>query len=158
MTQKQAAELLMLQELTKQQSDLTKSQADSSEKISNASNPRNLSETVWPLLQAHSTPTMPQNGSLLAPHRGNVHVDPKVTQQVTLASKQLLIDYGPLKKGKSSSPKPLRSKGISNNFLMIGSMPLPQSHQKSMKGSPLPPLMSCLQRLHFRLSGTTSRV
>jgi hypothetical protein len=57
MTQRQAAELLTLQESTKQQSDLTKSLADSSEKISIASNPRNLSEVAWPLLQAHPSPT-----------------------------------------------------------------------------------------------------
>ena len=80
MMQKQAAELLTLQESTKQQSDLTKSLAVSSEKISITSNPRNLSESAWPLLQAHPSPASPQNGPQLSPHQGNVHADPKIAQ------------------------------------------------------------------------------
>ena len=80
MTQKQAAELLTLQESTKQQADLAKSLAASSEKLSIASNPRNLSASAWPLLQVHPSPASPQSGSQAPSHRGNVHTDPKVIQ------------------------------------------------------------------------------
>lgn len=34
-----------------------------------------------------------------------MHADPKVTQQVTLASKQLLIEYDPLEEGEELRPK-----------------------------------------------------
>ena len=57
--QKQAAELLALQELTKQQSDLVKLLTDSTEKMSNAFNTRGLLETAWPHLQILFPPQVP---------------------------------------------------------------------------------------------------
>lgn len=92
--QKQAAELLALQESTKQQSGLYKSLANSTKKIGSTSNPRCLLDAVWPHLLAFSSfPTgLSQNGLLLTPTWGNVHVNPKVAQWVTLTSKQLSIN------------------------------------------------------------------
>ena len=86
-TQKQAAELLTLQDLIKQQSELVKSLTDASEKASLSSNPRNLTDTAWPPLPTSGGvsfnsglpfPSAPQNAA---------HADPKVAQRVLLAMK-----------------------------------------------------------------------
>ena len=51
-TQKQAAELLSLQEAVKQQANFIKLLADTSEKATQLPNPRGLSDAAWPLLTA----------------------------------------------------------------------------------------------------------
>ena len=51
-TQKQAAELLSLQESVKQQSELVKLIADVTDKANLAANPRNLADAAWPPLPA----------------------------------------------------------------------------------------------------------
>ena len=98
-SQKQATELLSLQDVVKQQAELIKLLS-----VIQQSNPRGLSEASWPLLP----PAGPPSGSQphLGPrhHRVNVSTDPKVAQRVALATKQLLIDYGPLKEGEELRP------------------------------------------------------
>ena len=103
--QKQAAKLLSLQDLIKQQTELIKSLTDASEKAALAANPRSLADSAWPPLPASGSaafspglpfPSAPQNA---------VHTDPKVSQRVAITAKQLLIEYGPLEEGEVPRPK-----------------------------------------------------
>ena len=104
-TQKQASELLALQDAVKQQTVLIKSLTDASDNIAQPLNPRGLSDSAWPLLAALSTTNCPRAPLGPNPHRSNSILDPKVTQRVVLASKQLLIDYGPLDEGEELRPR-----------------------------------------------------
>ena len=99
-TQKQAADLLTLQDSIKQQSKLIKSLTDTSEKASLSPNPRNLTDSAWPPLP--TTGGIPFNSGLLFPSvpRNTAHADPKVAQHISLTLKQLLIEYGPLEEGE----------------------------------------------------------
>jgi hypothetical protein len=96
--QQQATELLSLQELVKQQNDLTKSLAESSVKLSQMSTAQGLTDSAWPLLST-ANPTAPHTihpASLLHTHNPSPTA-PKLLHWVSLASKQTLIEYGPLK-------------------------------------------------------------
>ena len=109
-SQQQATELLSLQESVKQQNDLTKSLAESSEKLIQSSASRGLTDTAWLLLSA-SNPTSPHSihpASLLHTHNSSPAV-PKLLHQVSLASKQLLIDYGPLDENEAPWDKSIES-------------------------------------------------
>jgi hypothetical protein len=94
-SQKQAAELLSLQELVKQQCDNAKLIADSSVKLSTAQATGKLMDIAWPTLTS-ANPTSPQPihpASLL--HSCTVsQANLKVLHCIALASKQLLIKYG----------------------------------------------------------------
>ena len=103
--QKQAAELLSLQEAVKQQADLINSLADASGKATQAPNPRGLSDAALPLLTTSGPQGHLQGPLGPMPPRGPPMADPKVAQCVALASRQLLIDYGPLDKGEELCPK-----------------------------------------------------
>ena len=104
-TQKQASELLALQDAVKQQTVSTKLLMDASDNITQPLNPRGLSDLAWPLLVASSPPNCPRVPLGPNPHCSNSILDPKVTQRVVLASKQLLIDYSPLDEGEESHPR-----------------------------------------------------
>jgi hypothetical protein len=85
-TQKQAAELLSLQESVKQQVELVKTITDASEKANLAANPRNLADAAWPPLPAaKNAPLNLGSPAFMAPC-GATHADPKVTQHVALAT------------------------------------------------------------------------
>ena len=99
-SQKQADELLSLQDAVKQQAELIKSLTETQ-----TLNPRGLPEASWPLLSASNPNSGVQTPPGPAPPRINTITDPKVVQRVSLASKQLLIDYGPLDEGEELRPK-----------------------------------------------------
>jgi len=105
-SQQQATELLSLQETSKQHSDLIKSLADSSEKLNQVSNSRNLTDSAWPLLSAvNQSPSQLVHPVLLLHSHNTSHTTPKVLQWVSLASKQLLIEYGPLEENENPREK-----------------------------------------------------
>ena len=79
-TQKQASELLALEDAVKQQTVLIKSLTDTSDNIAQPLNPRGLSDSAWLLLAASSPPNCPQVPLGPNPHRSNSVSDPKVTQ------------------------------------------------------------------------------
>ena len=100
-SQQQASELVSLQESVKLQTDIAKSLADSSEKISIASDPKSLANADWPPLASTGNNNMAHQlhpASLL--HRRGSPIDPRVLQRISLASKQLLLDYGLLDEGE----------------------------------------------------------
>jgi hypothetical protein len=106
--QKQAAELLSLQESVKQQIDSAKSITESSDKLNMAHTPGNLLDPAWPLLEAMNpaTPQLVHLASLLH-SRGAPQTNPKVLHRISLVSKQLLIKYGPLEVNE-----PLRERSL----------------------------------------------
>ena len=106
-TQKQAAELLTLQDSIKQQSELVKLLTDASEKASLTTNPRNLVDTVWPPLPASGGVAF--NSDLPSAPQSAAHANPKVAQRVALTAKQLLIEYGPLEEGEVPRPKTIEA-------------------------------------------------
>ena len=94
-SQKQAAELLLLQDAVKQQAELIKSLTDAQ-----PLNPRGLLEAAWPLLTASNPTSSLKAPSGPVPPQINMLSAPKVVQQVTLTFKKLLINYGPLEEGE----------------------------------------------------------
>ena len=106
-SQKQAAELLSLQESVKQQGELVKLIADVSKKSSLAANPRNLAEAAWPPLPASGGAPLHRGAPAFSAPRNIPHADPKVMQCVALTAKQLLIKYSPLEDGETLHPKTL---------------------------------------------------
>jgi hypothetical protein len=109
--QKQVTELLSLQDLIKQQSELIKLLTDASKKAALTSNPRNLVDSAWPPLPATGGMAFNPGLSLSSAPRNAVHADPKVSHRVVLAAKQLLIKYGPLKEGEVPCPKTIEAQG-----------------------------------------------
>jgi hypothetical protein len=95
-SQKQAAATLNLQEVAKHHSELANSLADSSTKFTQASNPRNLSDSEWPLpfMSNAPHPHSTHPASLLSSSSPASLV--KVQQHTLLTSKQLMIEYSPL--------------------------------------------------------------
>ena len=102
--QKHASELLELQDSMKQQVELVKSIAETAEKLAQNPNLRGLADTAWPLLSGSNRQST-QGQSSLPLHRGSSQADPKIIQRVSLAAKQLLIEYGPLNEGERPHPK-----------------------------------------------------
>jgi hypothetical protein len=100
-TQQQATELISLQESVKLNNDLTKSLADSSEKLNQVSASRSLTHSAWPPLPA----TRPSSqsihpASLLHSNNNSASANPQILHRISLASKQLLIEYGPLEENE----------------------------------------------------------
>jgi hypothetical protein len=109
-SQQQATELLSLQESVKQHNDLTKSLAESSEKLNQVSTSRSLTNTAWPPLSA-TNPAPSQTihpASLLHSHNSS-SATPQILQRVSLASKQLLIEYGPLEENETPRDKSIEA-------------------------------------------------
>ena len=107
--QKQASGLLSLQDSVKQQETLAKSLADSADKLIHAPNPLGLDKSAWPRLGTNPSGTLlavPPGGQKV---RGNHQTNPKVAQRVALATKQLLIDYGPLDVGEELHPRTIEA-------------------------------------------------
>ena len=95
-----------MQEAVKQQAGLINSLTAASEKAAaQAPNPRGLSDAAWPQLTASGPLGHLRITTGPMPPRGLPMADPKVVQRVTLASRQLLIDYGPLEEGEELHPK-----------------------------------------------------
>jgi hypothetical protein len=97
--QKQA--VLSLQESVKQQIDNAKAIAEASAKLNTAHTPGDLLDPAWPPLEAMNpaSPHLIHLASLLH-SRSTPQTNPKVLHQISLASKQLLIEYGPLEVNK----------------------------------------------------------
>jgi len=121
-SQQQASDLLNLQESISKQSDFVKSLANSSEKVNQASNPRSLADSNWPLLSS-SSPPPPQGvhpASLLTT-ASNSPASSKISQRISLASKQLMIEYGPLGENELPRDKSVESqrtlKQLFNNWV-----------------------------------------
>ena len=116
-TQKQAAELLSLQESVKQQIELVKTITDAADRAVLATNPRNLADAAWPPMPAAGNAPLNLGPPAFMASRSAVHADPKVMQRVVLAAKQLLIEYGPLDEGEALQPKTLEEqKGLRQLF------------------------------------------
>jgi hypothetical protein len=100
-SQQQANELISLQESVKQQNDVAKSLAETLEKLSNTSSSRSLNDSAWPPLSAMNPVTSQavHPSSLLHSHNP-ASTNPQILQRVSLASKQLLIEYGPLEENE----------------------------------------------------------
>ena len=96
-SQQQANELISLQESVKQQIDVAKTLAETSEKLNIVSSSRSLNDSAWPPLSATNPGTSQavHPSSLLHSHNPTPN-NPQILQRVSLASKQLLIEYGPL--------------------------------------------------------------
>ena len=127
--QKQAAELLSLQDAVKQQVELIKFLTDVQ-----PLNPRGLSDATQLLLAATGLQSSIQALLGPVPPHINTPADPKVAQQVGLTSKQLLIDYGLLEEGEELWTSTINEKGRFGSFSMTGLTPL--THPKLEKGSP----------------------
>ena len=105
--QQQAADLIILQETLKKQGELIKSLVETVDKGLAAANPQGLANASWPpLQQLGSCPGSSSSPNLLQ------HVSQtssKLIQRISLASKQLLIDYGP-----KAPDDPPRNKSINS--------------------------------------------
>jgi hypothetical protein len=134
-SQKHASELLNLQELTKGNTDLSKSLADTSEKIGQVSNPRNLSDTDWPL--SHPGNPTPRSTHLASLVPSSSPAIAKIQQCTILATKQLMIEYGPLAEGETPKERSNKSQralhDLFNNWLTADSDPT----EKEIPRSPL---------------------
>ena len=146
-SQQQATELISLQESVKQHNDLTKSIAESSEKLNQASTSHSLANSVWPPLSA-TTPMSSQSihpASLLHPHN-SAHANPQIHQRVSLASKQLLIEYGPLEENEEPRNKSIEEqrelRQTFNNWI-DNCTPTPDGEEP-------PPVPSGSQRIYLR--------
>ena len=99
-TQQQATDLISIKEALVQQDELVKSLADTIKKSSAAPNLRGLADASWPPLpQSGIPPLPPPPGSSRVGTRASHFSSPsnsKLLQRVSLASKQILIDYSPL--------------------------------------------------------------
>ena len=147
-TQKQAAELLSLQEAVKQQAHLINSLTNASEKATLAPNPRKLSDAAWPLLTASGPQGRLQAPTGPMPLRSLPMADPKVVQHVTLASKQILIDYGPLE-GEELHPKTIDKKRELRQLFNHWIDTVTSTKAKITEGQPLPqppPMRSVMYR------------
>jgi hypothetical protein len=96
-SQQQASELISLQESAKQHNDIVKALAETTDKLNQPSASRSLNESTWPLLfAANPTPTQAVHPASLLRSHNPASANPQIIQRVSLASKQLLIEYGPL--------------------------------------------------------------
>ena len=104
-SQQQATELISLQESVKQYSGVAKSLAETSDKLNQALVSRSLRDSAWPLLSA----AIPVTSQAVHPsslfHSHNPASNPQILQRVSLASKQLLIKYGPLEENEEPRNK-----------------------------------------------------
>ena len=92
-TQQQAADLINIQETLKKQGELVKSLTKTVNKGLSMANPHRLVDSSWPLLlQSGTCPGIVPSSS--PPHH-IPQTSNKLIQRISLASKQLLIDYGP---------------------------------------------------------------
>ena len=159
-SQQQANELLTLQNTFKQYSDLSKSFVDSSEKLTLASSTRALSESAWPPLSTanRTASQVPHPASLL--HSQSLSpVSDKLRQCVSLASKQLLIEYGPLDEGEAPRDKSIEAqrelRQLFNNwidnctFTPDGEVPPPPPEQSAASPSSIVPPYSSNLILQF---------
>jgi hypothetical protein len=111
-SQQQATELLSLQESVKHQSVLTKSLVESAEKLSLTPPLHVPSNSAWPPLPTTSatTPLSIHPASLLHLHTHNPSpTASKLLHRVSLASKQLLIEYGPLDENEAPREKSIEA-------------------------------------------------
>ena len=137
--QKQAAELLSLQEAVNQQASLINSLTSASEKAAQAPNPRGLSDAAWLQLTASgplghlrvTTGPMPPHGLPMA--------DPKVVQRIALASRQLLINYGPLDEGEELCPKTIDEQRVLRQLFNDWIDAVTSTEAEISKGQPPPP-------------------
>ena len=105
-SQQQATELISLQESTKQHNDIVKVLAETTDKLNQTSASRSFNDSAWPLLSATnpSTTQAVHPASLLHSHNSASN-NPQILQRVSLASKQLLIEYGPLEENEEPRNK-----------------------------------------------------
>ena len=107
--QKHASELLELQKSVQSQTDSAKALAETLEKLALNPNPRGLPDSAWPPLPSNGQLSSPQAGTGGPIHRGSMQADPKVAQRVALASKQILLEYGPLDEGEEPFTKSVKA-------------------------------------------------
>ena len=147
-TQQQAEDLIGIQETLKKQEGLVKALVDVVDKAPPTSNPRGLINSSWPPLPqpgAHPGNVLSSSTPHLIPQTSN-----KLIQRISLASKQLLINYGPEApddppRGKSIEAQ-CRHRGMFNDWIDIslppaeeGMAPAPPSravHNVSIFDSP----------------------
>jgi hypothetical protein len=109
-SQQQATELISLQESAKQNYEVAKSLAETSEKLNQASISRSLSDSAWPPLSAPNPSTSQAiHPASLLHARNATSANPQVLQRVALASKQLLIEYGPLEENEEPRVKSIEA-------------------------------------------------
>ena len=135
-TQQQAEDLIGIQETLKKQEGLVKALTDVVDKLPPTSNPQGLIDSSWPpLLQSGVRPGNVPSSSTphLVPQTSN-----KLIQRTSLASKQLLIDYGPEALDDPSRDKTIEAqrghRGMFNDWIDIslppteeGTVPAPPS-------------------------------
>ena len=128
--QKHASELLELQDSTKQQAELVKSFTEASANLAQNHNPQGLADAAWPQLTG-SNHHPPLGCPVIPQHRGNTQADPKVIQRVSLAAKQLLIEYGPLDDGEPPHPRrPMLNRSCVNDLTAGSTITTSQNRQK----------------------------
>ena len=108
-SQKQAAELLSLQESLILHSSSVKSLAEVADKATHNNNPRGLPDSAWPQLVGANHVAHRQSSAILPLVQGSERYGPKVAQRVALATKQLMLDYGPLDEGEEPCPKTIKA-------------------------------------------------
>ena len=95
--QQQASDLISIKEVLEQQGELVKSLAEMVEKSSTSSNPHGLTDSSWPpLLQSGAPPLHAGSGAGLRPSQLSSPAFSQLLQCVSLTSKLILINYGPL--------------------------------------------------------------
>jgi hypothetical protein len=106
-SRQRAIELIFLQDSVKQNNDLTKSLSESSEKLNQKSSSNGLSNTAWPPLPASGPSSSSQtiHTASLLHSRSSSTPTPQILQRVSLTTKQLLIEYGPLKENEEPRAK-----------------------------------------------------
>ena len=139
-TQQQASDLISIKEVLVQQHELVKSLADAVKKSSALANPRGLVDASWPPLPQSSIPPLPgSSGSVMRASYFSSSSNNKLLQCISLTSKQILIDYGPLAPDDPPRDKSIEAqhtlRGMFNDWIDIstppaeeGAIPLPPSH------------------------------
>ena len=102
-----------LRESISKQSNIVKSLASSLEKVNQASNLCELSNSSWPLLSSSTPPSLRGvHPASLLPSSSNSPMSSKILQHVSLAPKQLMIKYGPLGENKHPWDKSVKSQCV----------------------------------------------
>ena len=120
-TQQQATYLIGIQDTLKQQTEIVKSLREAIKKKGSAPNPRNLPDSSWPPLPQPGPHLPATSFSPARPPHISPTVPSRLIQRVSLAAKQLLIDYGPVELGDPPKDRSVKAqcalRGMFNEWI-----------------------------------------
>ena len=119
------SDLVSIKEVLVQQDGFVKSLAEAVEKSSATSNPQGLADGSWPPLLQPSTPG--GSGNVTRASHFSSPLNNKLLQCVSLASKQILIDFGPPAPNDPPRDKSIEAqqalRGMFNDWIDISTPP-----------------------------------